>query len=88
MNDATAGTIGAISIRLAEWTTVSESWDPVERAEEGNLLMTYLREQSVQIPADVRRAAVREMLTTMSIREVARELGLAPSRVVQIRDGR
>jgi len=88
MNARTNETILLIAEELALWSRASESWDPVERAEEGNLLMTYLRERSVLEPAAVRRSAVREMLTTMSIREVARELGLAPSRVVQIRDGR
>jgi len=88
MNARTEATILAIADALSVWSDETSMLDPVERAEEGNLLMKYLREQSVQIPADVRRAAVREMLTSMSIREVARELGLAPSRIVQIRDGR
>jgi hypothetical protein len=88
MNGATVLALAEVAATLQAWAQAIEGEDPVQRAEEGNHLMTYLREQSVLVPAQMRRSAIREMLSSMSIREAAKELGLAPSRIVQIRDGR
>jgi hypothetical protein len=88
MNDTSQSAVNQIGELLSLWVERSATWDPTERVSEGKALMDYLREHSVRVPAEVRRGAVREMLGGMSIREAARELGLAPSRIVQIRDGR